>query len=437
MDERLLALMDHLGVESVHIAGRMPGDWQDVIKHHKERAASLTLIAPTFIPPGELTGIAPRVTVFSSNLPMFGDWVAEAMKRLPQAEHLILDGYQSHLWADLVQDHGQQIGERLMQRMAASPQVASIRNGGADQESSGEVAGITYQMVGEGQPLFLMPLGLAPSGWQPLIDWLAERCCVIVLGGPELGMLPGLEMRGQSPGYTGMMQALFNRIELAAGDSILEIGSGTGVVLRWLAEQTAGKNPLTGLDLNSYLLGEAQSLVDRANLGNLITFQQGNAEALPLPDNQFDVIFSTTVMEEVHADKMLSEMIRVVKPGGWIGVVVRAMDMQYTLNIPLPKEDLTRFEDQPRRPEGDSCASASLYGRFQHSALENVSFGPHLASFYDGYGVIERFVLGGTLAQMDPADRTRWEEAIQTASDEGTFFFSWPHHLAVGRKPLR
>ena len=42
------------------------------------------------------------------------------------------------------------------------------------------------------------------------------------------------------------------------------------------------------------------------------------AESLPFSDNSFDVTMSVTVIEEVDADRMLAEMVRVTKPGaGW------------------------------------------------------------------------------------------------------------------------
>lgn len=50
-------------------------------------------------------------------------------------------------------------------------------------ERSGEHAGFFYRIQGEGPPLVLLPLGLAPSQWEPLIPMLAPHYCTITLSG--------------------------------------------------------------------------------------------------------------------------------------------------------------------------------------------------------------------------------------------------------------
>lgn len=427
-DERICALLDHLKIQRVHVAGRMPEDWGGLTTRCPDRLASLTLIAPTYIHSNDLIATASRVSILASDLPLYGDWVAQAVQKLPQANYEILTDYETHLWADLVRDREKQIYEALLRNATGrSVQLDSV-------ERTGQVAGIDYQIYGEGPPLLLLPLGLAPSGWQPLLERLAVHFCVILAGGLHLGMLPILEKRGRSPGYTRMLKELFDVMNIQPASSFLEVGCGTGVVVRWLAARVGRESPIVGVDLNKYLLGEARSLLAQAGPERQITLQHGNAEDLEFADDSFDVVFSTTVMEEVNADRMLDELIRVTKPGGWVGVIVRATDLPYILNIPLPPDERDRFENQLRRDEGESCASASLYDRFHNSALEQIHFGPQLANFYEAHGAVERFVLAGTLAQMEPLARARWEEAISRANDEGTFFLSWPHHLAVGQK---
>ena len=100
------------------------------------------------------------------------------------------------------------------------------------------------------------------------------------------------------------------------GQIVLEVGGGSGVVLREIARRTSGTNRIIDIDINPYLLREAASLSKQAGLADQITFQEGQAEALPLPENSVDVALSFTVMEEGNADRMLAELVRVTKPGG-------------------------------------------------------------------------------------------------------------------------
>jgi len=101
------------------------------------------------------------------------------------------------------------------------------------------------------------------------------------------------------------------------GKQVLEVGSGRGGGAKYLASVMKPASYI-GLDL-------AQSAVDLANklhvLPNL-KFIQGSAESIPLPDNSIDVVIN---VESCHSygsvDKFLSEVKRVLKPGGYLLLV--------------------------------------------------------------------------------------------------------------------
>src|SRR5205085_4802362 len=88
-----------------------------------------------------------------------------------------------------------------------------------------------------------------------------------------------------------------------------------------------GANPITAIDVNPFWLREAEALAAEDGLAGMIRFLPGNAEAVPFPDNSFDAVFSVTVIEECDADRAIAEMMRVARPGGRIGIVVRATDL--------------------------------------------------------------------------------------------------------------
>ena len=116
------------------------------------------------------------------------------------------------------------------------------------------------------------------------------------------------------------------------GQKVLEVGSGRGGGARHIAS-TLKPASYTGLDL-------AQSAVELATklhaLPNL-KFIQGSAEAIPLTDNSIDVVIN---VESSHAygsvDKFLSEVKRVLKPGGHLLLV----DFRYTPQMDLFKTQL-------------------------------------------------------------------------------------------------
>ena len=173
----------------------------------------------------------------------------------------------------------------------------------------GEVAGISYRIEGSGPPLVLLPLGVAPSQWEPLVPRLRERWCTITLGGAYLGMIGSLEARGHTAGYLGVVRRLIEEAELRPGETVLEAGCGTGVLDRWLARHTGGANHIVGIDISRYMLREAMALARQEGLEGVMSSGK-EAEALPFPGS-FDVAMSSTVIQRVDADRMLRELVRV------------------------------------------------------------------------------------------------------------------------------
>jgi ubiquinone/menaquinone biosynthesis C-methylase UbiE len=132
-------------------------------------------------------------------------------------------------------------------------------------------------------------------------------------------------------------------------EAALEVGCGPGSVARWLVGHVSLDSPLTTVDVNSCLLREGAALAKAEGLDGRIEFQEVDAEALPFASESFDVTLSFTVMEEVDADRMLAEMLRVTRRGGRVGVVVRATDQPRFLNISLPPElDAKELACRPR-----------------------------------------------------------------------------------------
>ena len=215
----------------------------------------------------------------------------------------------------------------------------------------------------------LLPLDLSPGQWEPLIPALSARYCSIMLGGPLLGSVASLEERGRS-GYMVVVRGLLDALAIQPGESVLEVGCGSGVIMRELARRAAGDNRLIGRDVNPYLLREARALARRAGLLDHIDFGEGSGEALPLPDTAVDVALSSTMFEEGDADRMLAEIVRVTRHGGRIGIVVRATDMPFWVNLPLDpalkaKVDAPNVIGGGVAPKG--VADASLYWRRRDS----------------------------------------------------------------------
>jgi SAM-dependent methyltransferase len=428
----LAELLDHLGIASTHFAGRGSADLLGFASRHPGRIASLTLLCPAVLDTATLAPLAGRLLVVTGDHGPGARRVQAGLPDLPEATAVVLRDYAGHTWADIAAERGDSIGAAMQQFLVRHEALPA-----ADlPEQEGEVAGISFRLRGAGAPLVLLPLDLSPGQWEPLIPTLSARYCTITVGGALLGSVASLEERGRS-GYINVVRALLDALAIAPGESVLEVGCGSGVIMRELARRTAGANRLIGRDMSPFLLREARALARREGLIDRIDFGEGRAEALPLADGAVDVALSSTVFEEGDADLMLSEIVRVTRPGGRVGVIVRAIDMPFWVNLTLDpalkaKVDAPGIIGGGAAPRG--VADASLYRRFHALGLTRLKCFPQLVSVVPGSERIERYQQQ-VLAALTPGEAETWRQAVAEAEENGTFFIAQAYHCAVGNKP--
>ena len=113
---------------------------------------------------------------------------------------------------------------------------------------------------------------------------------------------------------TATAAELVRHARIRAGQSVLDVGCGTGVAA--LTAARAGAK-VRGLDLSPALLDHASK--NAALAGIEIDFREGDAEALPYEPSTFDVVISQFGhMFAPRPDVTIGEMLRVLKPGGTI-----------------------------------------------------------------------------------------------------------------------
>ena len=274
---RLAELFGHLGIARAHLAGRAGTDWQGFAARHPERVASVTLLCPAALDHAALQPLSSRLLVVTGDEGPGARRVHAVLPDLPRAETAVLRGYAGLTWSDLAAERGDEILDAMqdfLSRHDANPSPSAP----AATVPVGEIAGISYRIQGVGPPLVLFPLELSPGQWGPLVPVLAAHWTTITLGGAHLGSVASLEERGRS-GYIGVVRGLLDQLAIRPGEQVVEVGCGSGVIMRELARRTGGANRLTGVDQNLYLLREARALARREGLADRIGLREGSAEA--------------------------------------------------------------------------------------------------------------------------------------------------------------
>lgn len=428
------ALFERLGIERAHVATQYQPDLEALIDGAVERVASLTLMAPNRTDTARLARLGGRLLVFTGDEGYSAQATERAISGLPDAEVHRFQNYRCETWTDVV-------GERKREILAAMRSFLAKREGEAPASrldidgARGEVDGITYRVRGRGPALILMPMLLSPGQWDAIIEELAEDHAVVRTGGAPLGMVAVLEGRGTDSGYRRVLRSLMDEIALDETERLLEVGCGTGAVARWLATTIPTTAPITAVDVNDFLLGEAKALAARDGLGERIAFGPGDATKLPFEAGAFDVTLCLTVMEEGDADAMLGELIRVTRPGGRVGAVVRAVDRPMIWNLPLPDDIRERVEAPIRSVSADGCADASLYDRFAAAGLGDLRLYPAYMAIDDVNNPSFRYYEPHVLSLLDEGEKTVWHRALAAAVAAGTQYLARPMHCAVGTKP--
>jgi len=111
---------------------------------------------------------------------------------------------------------------------------------------------------------------------------------------------------------------LVTRARLCAGEAVLDLACGTGVVARLAANRVA-PGPVTGLALNAGMLAVARSVPG----GETISWMEGSALDLPFGNESFDVVLCQLGLQFFpDQPKALREMRRVTRPAGRIATSV-------------------------------------------------------------------------------------------------------------------
>ena len=204
------------------------------------------------------------------------------------------------------------------------------------------------------------------------------------------------DYRRIAPGIQAVADHLVRAARIRAGERVLDVACGTGNTS--LAARARGA-AVTGVDLTPELLAFAQQRAAEEGFGD-IAWKAGDAEALPFPDQSFDVVVSSCgLMFAPDPPKVAAEVARVTKRGGRIAIQawkresgVGRMFKVTGKYVPPPPGVPSPFE------WGDEAKAQALLGsafqdcRFEHYDCPEYTDTPEQLAelFIDQYGPTHR-----------------------------------------------
>ncbi len=108
--------------------------------------------------------------------------------------------------------------------------------------------------------------------------------------------------------------------DIADGDTVLDLGSGSGLDLLLAGRKTGPAGRVIGVDMTEEMLVRARGVVAAEGLGN-VEVRRGLIEELPVDSGTVDWVISNCVINlSPEKEKVFSEIVRVLKPGGRMAV---------------------------------------------------------------------------------------------------------------------
>lgn len=252
-------------------------------------------------------------------------------------------------------------------------------------------------------------------------------------------LIARLEARAKDQVFSRLFDKYISKIIAQAPSSILEIGSGTGSMMRALAKRGDFSGTIVGVDQSSAFVEAARRFSREEGLADRIEFRVGDAHELEFTDMSFDAVIINTVLSHVREPMtVLREATRVVRRGGTVAI----FDGDYaSMTYAHPDYELGRRMDAalvkatfnninimrelPRCLPEVGLEITDAWG----DAVTEIGNASYFKSFANTY------VLYVIDAGLEPADRVReWHTAQLEAMESGTFFGACTYYTFLTRR---
>ena len=215
------------------------------------------------------------------------------------------------------------------------------------------------------------------------------------------GLAADVYERGRPDYPASAIAWLINRLGLRPGRTVVDLAAGTGKLTRLLVP--------SGADVIAVEpIAEMRALIPGAPAF------PGTAEAIPLADSSVDAVTVGQAFHWFRDDEALSEIHRVLRPGGGLALVWNVRDEHDPLQAAVSEILVPLEGDAARRRRRDWADVIDRSGLFTPAELKTF---PH-EQLVDGDGLAERFLSISFVAAASPDVRADVEERLRALARE-------------------
>jgi len=216
--------------------------------------------------------------------------------------------------------------------------------------------------------------------------------------------------------FAPVVDHVIARAQLAAGDRVLDLGTGTGAVAARAAQLVGPNGLVVGVDISADMLRAARQRAAAQGLTK-ISFREGHAEALPAENESFDVVLaSLSLMYVIDRATAARELARVLRPRGRLVAAVWAEPE--TCDIVLFQQTAGRFAGPPPVPGVGPGALADPTPFLRELAEASIQARVERATLgfdFESFGAAWDTLAGVTTAQLPPERRQEAQTAVLAA----------------------